>query len=180
MTYPHQLSWLSEHAATRPLIAEIGCFRGESTVALASTCPGTVYAVDPWLPWDDLSDSANYEYRLASNANDQIFQDFLAKTKPYANIKPVRMSSEEAFGLFSLRFPDVDRLSFDMIYIDADHRYEHALWDITHWKTLLKPGGLLAGHDFDLCGVNQAVKEALPNCNIEQFPNAIWWEIINP
>ena len=37
--------------------------------------------------------------------------------------------------------------SFDFIFIDADHRYAGALSDMRHAKRLIKPGGIICGHD---------------------------------
>jgi hypothetical protein len=41
---------------------------------------------------------------------------------------------------------------FDFVYIDADHGYEHAKDDLRMWWPLVKSGGLLAGHDWDIPG----------------------------
>lgn len=37
---------------------------------------------------------------------------------------------------------------FDFIYVDARHDYKGVLEDLNHWWPLLKPGGILAGHDY--------------------------------
>jgi hypothetical protein len=44
-----ELTWLYETAQTMQSIAEIGCWKGRSTCALLSGCPGTVHAVDHFL-----------------------------------------------------------------------------------------------------------------------------------
>jgi len=38
--------------------------------------------------------------------------------------------------------------SIDFIYIDGDHTYEVCLADITEYWNKLKPGGIMAGHDY--------------------------------
>ena len=38
--------------------------------------------------------------------------------------------------------------SLDFVYVDAVHDYEGALRDIMDWWPKLKPGGILAGHDY--------------------------------
>lgn len=52
--------------------------------------------------------------------------------------------------------------TLDYVYIDADHHYEPVCRDIDAWLPKVKPGGVIAGHDF--CeypgfGVIQAVTE---------------------
>lgn len=37
---------------------------------------------------------------------------------------------------------------FDFIYVDARHDYKGVLQDLNDWWPLLKPGGILAGHDY--------------------------------
>ena len=52
---------------------------------------------------------------------------------------------------------------FDLVFIDADHRYEKILEDIRLWRPKVKKGGMLAGHDY--CdrfeGIQKAVGEEL-------------------
>ncbi len=52
-----------------------------------------------------------------------------------------------------------------LVFIDGDHSYEGCKRDIEAWLPKVKPGGLLAGHDFsgEYPGVMQAVKEAFPD-----------------
>lgn len=40
----------------------------------------------------------------------------------------------------------------DWVYLDADHSYGAVKADIAAWKPLIRPGGILAGHDFVLDG----------------------------
>lgn len=59
--------------------------------------------------------------------------------------------------------------SLDYVYIDADHHYEPVCRDIDAWLPKVKPGGIIAGHDF--CpytgyGVIQAVTERFEKVEI--------------
>lgn len=61
--------------------------------------------------------------------------------------------------------------SLDWVYIDADHHYEPVCRDIDAWLPKVKPGGVLAGHDY--CdypgfGVIQAVTERFSDVKIWQ------------
>lgn len=37
---------------------------------------------------------------------------------------------------------------YDVIYVDGDHKYESALWDLCRWFSRVKPGGLLFFDDY--------------------------------
>jgi len=39
--------------------------------------------------------------------------------------------------------------TLDIVYLDADHRYSSVYKDIIAWAPKIKPGGILAGHDYD-------------------------------
>lgn len=51
--------------------------------------------------------------------------------------------------------------SLDAVFLDAGHQYECLKNDIHAWRRTIRPGGVLAGHDFalDIPGVIQAVAE---------------------
>lgn len=53
--------------------------------------------------------------------------------------------------------------SVDAVYVDSVHTYRDTLEAIRRWREKVKPGGLLAGHDYAAYfpGVVQAVEEAL-------------------
>lgn len=51
--------------------------------------------------------------------------------------------------------------SVDLVYLDAGHYYEAVKMDLEAWWPRLKPGGVMAGHDFSnpAYGVEQAARE---------------------
>ena len=51
--------------------------------------------------------------------------------------------------------------SLDFVFIDAEHGYEDTVELLRAYLPKVKPGGVLAGHDFRLPGVAQAVDEVL-------------------
>lgn len=48
------------------------------------------------------------------------------------------------------------------VFIDASHEYKDVANDLSHWIPKVKPGGILAGHDWDMKGVSRAVLEKFP------------------
>jgi hypothetical protein len=73
---------------------------------------------------------------------------------------PLKISSLDAVK----KFRDE---SLDFVFIDASHEYEDVKKDIEAWLPKVKPGGILAGHDYHgdendwFPGVKQAVNESL-------------------
>ena len=65
----------------------------------------------------------------------------------------------------------------DLVFIDADHRYEAAAADIAAWAAHVRPGGILCGHDYWPAwpGVMQAVDESGP---VERAGVSVWWRWI--
>jgi len=64
----------------------------------------------------------------------------------------------------------------DLIFIDGDHRYCGVTADIPAALLLLKPGGVLCGHDYtnaEWPGVKRAVDEAFGGAH--QLVDSIWW-----
>ena len=100
---------------------------------------------------------------------------------------PIRSDSEVAAAFLREK-------SFDLVYLDSDHRYGSVSWDLVRFAPLVKPGGLFCGHDcegklsdFDPaflqagkekdvhesvhCGTILAVSGFFPDCSIN---HSIW------
>ena len=165
-----ELQWLEKQALEHSAIVEIGCWLGGSTQVLANT-HGFVLCVDDWsgtergfLPTD--VDMTKYP--------DGGFVDFCKNMKILlGKVIPLRMKSQKAFTLFPAP-------CFDMVFIDGDHKYDSVWLDIYNWRRLLKPDGLLCGHNYEDCwkdDVVRAVDELVPNKNIVPG-TSIWWTTI--
>ncbi len=61
--------------------------------------------------------------------------------------------------------------SIDYLFIDAGHMYEEVKADLKAWVRKVKPGGIVAGHDFNQTPVAEAVQEAFPGREIEHIKN---------
>jgi hypothetical protein len=131
-----ELSWLSEIAQKMRIIFEIGSYRGRSTYALCSACPGKVYAVDQFQFGDP-----------------EIYESFLKNMANFQNLTVLKMKSLEA--AVNGKMPAMA----DMIFLDADHDYEPFKADIKAW--LPRARKIICGHDYGPAhpGVMQAVKE---------------------
>ncbi len=71
-------------------------------------------------------------------------------------IIPVRMESLQAAN----KFRELN-IKPDLIYIDGAHDYNSVVADILHWFSVLQPGGILCGDDWNLGGPNGDVSRAV-------------------
>jgi len=174
---PHELTWLARQAQTCQTIIEVGSFCGRSTRAFADHCPGTVYCIDPWQagaaelwrvkimrPTAAQSDAAD---RRAAD-HDRVYGLFtrnLADHLASGRVVPIRQTSLEALP------PVLDGLA-DLIFLDGDHHEATVRAEIAAYRPRLKPGGILAGHDYNKKGVKAAVDAGVGKVSVV---DTIWW-----
>jgi len=129
---PHVL----ERRGLRGRGVEVGVAKGVySALVLREWSGRELISIDPW--YDRPENEAQARARLA---------DFGARSL----IWPV--TSEEAAGRVGDR-------ELDFAYIDAAHDYESVKQDLALWFPKVRPGGILAGHDYPEPGVRAAVDE---------------------
>lgn len=58
----------------------------------------------------------------------------------------------------------------DFVYIDADHSEASVTADLAAWAPLVRPGGILAGHDY--CDAHKGVIQA-----VNKFASKTGWEL---
>lgn len=141
-------------------IVEIGVNKGESSKLFRNLFPEAhLYLVDPWQLSQDYLLSATPISRRSKHyekAHEIVQQTF----KGDAQVTILRMASIEALS----HTPD----QLDLVFIDANHEYAHVKRDILSWLPKVRPGGILAGHDYApeipmFSGVKQAVDEIFGN-----------------
>jgi len=121
--------------------AEIGVKQGKYSEELLSNWHGSeLVSIDPWLSADP------DEYVDRSNVSQDRFNEFYEETRErlagYGSRSTIwRMTSVEA----AAKVPDQ---SFDFVYIDARHDYESVKEDLEAWCSKVRPGGIMAGHDY--------------------------------
>lgn len=141
--------------------AEIGVFRGNTTVAIGYAFPDCeIVGVDLWQEWPSETSYGSLHGKIGKMSQlewNGIYDEAIAKVP--SNCRFLHESSEQA----QAQFPD---LFFDFIYIDADHSYEGVKSDLELWYPKVRENGLIAGHDYDgkwdkrgIWGVRRAVDE---------------------
>lgn len=166
---------MAEQLSDGDRIAELGVLWGRSAAYMCECLKSmnkkvTVYCVDLWdsvgVPqFNEENNEAltriigpDYMDRMLKDPN-VMYKKFLSNMQLSDNlhyITPIKLPTSEAHN-----FIQDAELSF--CFIDADHTYEGVLADIQNWRKKVKPGGILAGHDFIWDGVNKAVRECFPN-----------------
>lgn len=152
--------WANEAGAIGKAV-EIGSYSGEGTVVIAKHFK-EVLAVDPWLNGYDVNDVASQQCPMKF-----VFDAFQERTTPLGNVSYSRGKSLDA-----LEFVKDGELDF--VYIDGDHRYEGVLADLCDWKGKLKPGGVMAGHDYSFKSVQKALQEVFMGKEVVLFQGDSW------
>lgn len=166
-----ELRWLAERAQSSNAIVEVGSFRGRSARALADHTRGVVWCVDPWDGVYLRDDGA-----VHTKINTAVYPEFCANLRDHIDVGrvvPVRAKSLDAETLELLI--DAVGEGADLVFLDGDHRRSVVREEIDTYRSLVKAGGILAGHDYthgDWPGVKEAVDEAFEQVSL---CGSIWW-----
>jgi cephalosporin hydroxylase len=119
-------------------IVEVGVQIGAFGTHLRRYWDGELYiGVDPYKVYPASTPMPQSQH----DAYRQMAIDNLKSTnKPFELLRVDSLTAAETFAKVGKQF--------DMVFLDADHRYEHVLADIRAWWPLVKSGGILAGHDY--------------------------------
>lgn len=142
-------------------ILEIGSYVGESTLIFAENFK-EVISVDPYINDYDLDDAACHHASF-----DKVYAEFIKNTLAIPNIKSIRETSQNAFSILKYK-------EWDVIYIDGLHTLEGVWFDIEHYKTIIKPGGFLCGHDYGWGNVRHSIGQLLNDRVDGVFKDGSW------
>lgn len=135
---------LLERMPKHAVCAEIGVWRGEfSARILAVTAPRELHLIDPWAFLPEFSERG-YGGAVAQGQSDmeRMYEGVKRKLGSRPDVVVHRAFSKAALE----SFPDA---AFDWVYIDANHYYSYVREDLELSLRKVKPGGLIAGDDFD-------------------------------
>jgi hypothetical protein len=138
---------LGEWMTSRGLVlrgVEVGTHLGEFAETILLSWPGVLVCVDPWESAPFYDHQIQYLWGEGSREShyDQC-RERLARFGERAVL--LKETSERA----AAGIPD-DSLCF--AYIDANHERKFVEQDIQIWWRKIRPGGVLCGHDFVMCG----------------------------
>ncbi len=157
---------LIDYLPSNIIMAEIGCYTGESTrLFLESGKISFLYAIDIWE--DDCGNfkkiNQYHDFLAVERIFDENMRDF--------NVKKLKMNFSE-----SLKFLP----TLDVIYIDANHEYEFVKEDILNSFSVIKDNGFICGHDYveESPGVIKAVDEIFGKPDV-LFSDGSWLVKLN-
>ena len=139
--------------------AEIGVWEGAYSEQLCQANPALqLLCVDPYAIYADYRDN-NQQHRMHKKW--EMAHERLA---PYQATFVRKYSAEAA--------KDIPEASLDFVYIDGNHAFEYVAMDLALWGRRVKPGGIIAGHDYynfprhTWCHVVEAVHGYVQACRI--------------
>ncbi len=158
----NMIDWINDIRPTSEMrMIEIGSYVGESTLIFADRFKEVV-SVDPYINDYDLDDLACHHAPF-----DKVYEQFIRNTVSVPNIKSIRETSQNAFSILKEQ-------EWDIVYIDGLHTLEGAWYDIEHYKTLIKPGGFICGHDYGWGNVRHAIGQLLDDKVDATFKDGSW------
>lgn len=176
--------------------AEIGVAYGGHADYMLTNCPGLkkLYCVDPYTPDYNSTDGYSLpESLLTDNGGvdalqagkkfgeaeyEELYLHALHRIRKHGDRQElIRMSSHEGWAevLFN-RDSDRKWKPLDFVFIDGRHTFGDLMADITLWSDIVRPGGIIAGHDYNhpsYPGVTRAVNASFQFINQED--GYVWW-----
>jgi len=131
--------------------AEIGVFMGYHAAHILEACRNlTLFCVDLY---DNIQGDGYDDWN--SQQFGDLFQTVTRQMSKYHRATFIRLPSLQAAKALK---PN----SLDFIFLDADHRYPAVKADLRAWEKVVRPGGVISGHDYShpsWPGVKRAVDE---------------------
>ena len=143
---------LAKLAVHSKVIVEVGSWKGKSTITMALANPkARIFAIDPF--------TGSQEHEFLEGGKVDTYQEFQNNCRTFKvekNIKPLRMTSEQAIQF--LKEP------IDMLFIDGSHEYDDVKNDFEFLFPLVRERGIVLFHDSKWPGVKRVLWENfIPN-----------------
>jgi hypothetical protein len=153
--------------------AEIGVFKGEFTKKFLRAGL-RMYAIDPWQSFTGQGRTQHKQ-----EIQDGLLEETKRRLAPYLGkrCRIIRKTSMDAIKSFK---PN----SLDFVYIDGCHEFPYVAQDIYEWNKIVRPGGIISGHDY----FNTPPHAANVLCHAKAIVDAYasvykiknWWLFGNP
>lgn len=145
---------IKRHGWTRG--AELGVWRGQTFFHMLDVCPDlSLIGVDCWpssLEPHEKDQSAGISTWYPPEVIRGYRDDVVSRAANYDRATIYEMDTVAAAELV----PDG---SLDFIFVDADHSTEGVLRDVQAWRSKVRQGGMILGHDEQWPSVHRALNE---------------------
>ncbi|MCI0537098.1 MAG: class I SAM-dependent methyltransferase [Verrucomicrobiales bacterium] len=161
---------------------EVGVLAGATSQALLRSLPHLfLWMVDSWsqaIPGSSYFESEDGAGRLSQSEHLANLHCAFERTS-FASDRRVLVRSDSVIAAAAI--PDE---SLDFVFIDAEHTYDAVRKDIAAWAPKVRPGGIVAGHDYGglhnrrgVWGVNRAVDQyaAETGSRLQLASGRVWW-----
>lgn len=161
---------------------EIGVWRGSTTKRFLERNLEKLVLIDPWStdPYKQRGEKEFNTYlerysKLVDGNKEEKFQSYYDKvfkevTALFADVPCIEICRATSSQWFEEQW---DGELFDWVYVDGDHSYEGALYDLEMSQKIVRKGGLIIGDDYKWRGpggkpgVKKAVDEFSRNTGIK-------------
>jgi hypothetical protein len=120
---------------------EVGVQEGGFSETILQSWRGRkLISIDSWLAAsaDEYEDVSNVDQAT----HDRLYRETVERLRKFGERSEIwRITSTEAAARIEPR-------TLDFVYIDARHDYRSVMEDLEHWWDKVRPGGVLAGHDY--------------------------------
>ena len=159
----HALKELAQSLSANPVVVNIGAGSGTSGLAFMESRKLFLYTIDTQLEDSPLG-CLQAEERVLWEAG-HLYKSFDLNSgyqQYHADSKEVA----KQWDLLTTHVPWHNKV--DMVFIDGDHSYNGCKGDILAWLPNIKPGGIMAVHDF-------GKKEVYKDGPIDNAPHPLPW-----
>ena len=164
---------LQKHFGDKEIVGiEIGTRGADLTKFLLWNLPKLkLYTVDPWSYEEGNLFEAGHpqEEHIEMRAH-----AFNALYEFGDRVEILPMKSDEAFD--KLMDYDFGRMKVNFVWLDGDHTVATVERDILNGLKIVKPGGILGGHDHNT--VLEAINKTLAGREIHQGEDQTWWVVL--
>lgn len=169
-----ELCSLAQRPGEKLRVVEIGSFSGNSAKAVVAAVNGQceMWCVDTWRGTTNDTSGKFVDTLVRESGNPEVMFEIFKQN--VGDLLGHEILAVHATSLDAASRWEAGKL--DLVFIDADHSYEAVRADIQAWIRHVRPGGIIAGHDYGgeprFPGVKKAVEELLPDHSVI---NRVWW-----